>query len=355
MKVDELIRESHLEQQGLLPPRETRESVTRKLKDLSAEFLADLKARGRAPNTLTKYTSRLNVLFSECGWTCLRDITARDFCQWRARCGKAPKTVNDILAVTSMLLDWLKRQRMIVANPLEGIDKVSNRGRPRFRRALSEEELGRLLNVSPPFRQIVYLFMAETGLRRAEVNELKVGDFNFESPAPYVRARASTTKNRKEATIWLRPHMVEGIKSIFPDNPQPSDWVFHELVPRITTLKRDLAKAGIEFENENGRADLHALRVTFGTNLALAGVHPRVTQELMRHSDINLTMKIYTDVSQLGVASAIEKLPVFGTTNGNQLRSVIKTDELSDRENDTQIHTHFVCTDLHAASQRVSK
>ncbi len=53
-----------------------------------------------------------------------------------------------------------------------------------------------------------------------------------------------------------------------------------------------------------------ALRVTFCTNLLNAGVHPRVVQELMRHSDIKLTMKNYTDPSQLPVAEALEKLPI---------------------------------------------
>jgi site-specific recombinase XerD len=46
-----------------------------------------------------------------------------------------------------------------------------------------------------------------------------------------------------------------------------------------------------DYLDEQGRrVDFHSLRLTFGTNLVLRGVHPRVVQELMRHSDIRLTM-----------------------------------------------------------------
>jgi hypothetical protein len=38
----------------------------------------------------------------------------------------------------------------------------------------------------------------------------------------------------------------------------------------------------------------------------------RVVMEAMRHSDLKLTMKIYTDVSQLPLAAGVAALPSFG-------------------------------------------
>lgn len=181
----------------------------------------------------------------------------------------------------------------------------------RFRRALDEAEQRKLLEKAPRFRAVMYLLVLATGIRRKELHELKVGDFVFDTPAPFVLLPASITKNKKPAHMRLRPHVVAAVKSILPDNALPSEWVFHNRVPRISTIKRDLAKAGILFETEHGRVDLHALRVTFCTNLLNASVHPRVVQELMRHSDIKLTMKVYTDPSQLPLAAALESLPVL--------------------------------------------
>jgi hypothetical protein len=63
----------------------------------------------------------------------------------------------------------------------------------------------------------------------------------------------------------------------------------------------------------NGRLSFKTLRrTTFGTHLAVAGVHPQVTQAAMRHSRIELTTNFYTDPALLDVAGAVEALPAFG-------------------------------------------
>jgi integrase len=59
------------------------------------------------------------------------------------------------------------------------------------------------------------------------------------------------------------------------------------------------------------RVDLHALRKTFGTLLAASGVSPQVAMELMRHSDMKLTMGVYTDAAQLPIAQETARLPSF--------------------------------------------
>jgi hypothetical protein len=42
--------------------------------------------------------------------------------------------------------------------------------------------------------------------------------------------------------------------------------------------------------------------------LAKAGVAPRVAMEIMRHTDMRLTMNLYTDPSILNTARAVEQL-----------------------------------------------
>ena len=68
--------------------------------------------------------------------------------------------------------------------------------------------------------------------------------------------------------------------------------------------------AKIEFLNAKGEhADFHALRKTFATNLTLAGTSQRITMELMRHSDMRLTAKTYTDAGLLPIGEAVLSLP----------------------------------------------
>jgi len=75
-------------------------------------------------------------------------------------------------------------------------------------------------------------------------------------------------------------------------------------------IKKDLEAAGIDPEDHGiGKLDFHSLRHTFGSLLAAAGVHPKVAQDLMRHSDINLTMSRYTHTLVGQQAKAINALP----------------------------------------------
>ena len=57
------------------------------------------------------------------------------------------------------------------------------------------------------------------------------------------------------------------------------------------------------------RVDFHALRMIFQMRLTLNGVSPRVTQEAMRHSDMKLTSKTYTDAGMHPTRAAICSLP----------------------------------------------
>ena len=64
-------------------------------------------------------------------------------------------------------------------------------------------------------------------------------------------------------------------------------------------------------DSEGRYADFHALRHTFVTNLARADISPKVAQTLARHSDIRLTMDIYTHVDREQQVAAIESLPAL--------------------------------------------
>ena len=75
-------------------------------------------------------------------------------------------------------------------------------------------------------------------------------------------------------------------------------------------MRKDLERNGIPYRDELGRyADFHALRYTWATFLQRNGVAQRFAMKLMRHSDIKLTAKVYTDEMQLPIYDAIKNLP----------------------------------------------
>lgn len=89
-------------------------------------------------------------------------------------------------------------------------------------------------------------------------------------------------------------------------------------------IKADLKVAGVPYKDANDRyADFHALRHTFISNLARAGVHPRNAQALARHSTIDLTMNVYTHIAMEDLVSDIEAMPsVLGQCDKESLPQV---------------------------------
>ena len=64
------------------------------------------------------------------------------------------------------------------------------------------------------------------------------------------------------------------------------------------------------YESEDGLfADFHSHRHLFITSLELAGLSPKMAQTLARHSDVRLTLGIYTHVGLHDQTAAIQSLP----------------------------------------------
>ena len=73
-----------------------------------------------------------------------------------------------------------------------------------------------------------------------------------------------------------------------------------------------LTAAGLPYRDADGRvADFHALRHSYITLLERSGVSPKLAQELARHSDIRLTMNVYTHVRLHDLAGAVDGLPAL--------------------------------------------
>lgn len=358
-KFEQLVGDYEREAAGIGLPVSVREASRRPVEELFSKFLADLCARGKSANTQRIYAGALRKLSRECGWALLRDVSASSFVEWRNDSNLSPKTKNDFRNVLARFFRWMRRQRFVVENPFEFVDLVDVRATEReHRRALRAEEVARLLTVAPPHRRTVYRMALETGLRRAELNRLRWSDFFLgsggEAPpvspdtevpgvalpdgatggrspssafaerpgatppplapstalgGPCVRVPASISKNRRTALLPLGAELAAQLRAE-AGAAAPFAFAFKGRVPEVETLRRDLARAGIAYEDELGRkVDLHALRKTFGTALVLSGAAPRVVMEAMRHSDLKLTMKTYMDAGQLPVRQAVALLP----------------------------------------------
>ena len=186
-------------------PRLLRDAAQTPIATRLKAFLADLGAKGRAKNTLSKYRNTIPALCKRCGWVVVRDGNAQSFTLWRGKTTLRAKMLNDLLAARAGFLHWMERQQLIRENPLKHVERVRNRSPREFRRALLPKDAQRVLNVSPPHRAIVSQTIRYTGLRSSEMKGLRWADFELEATPPCVRVPSSISKNRNPSEHKLAP------------------------------------------------------------------------------------------------------------------------------------------------------
>jgi hypothetical protein len=74
--------------------------------------------------------------------------------------------------------------------------------------------------------------------------------------------------------------------------------------------------------DEARQFDLHAFRVQLASLLNRAGVAPRVAMLIMRHSDLRLTMRTYTDASIFNAQAAVSQLKLPGDKQADAPKAV---------------------------------
>jgi integrase len=296
------------------------------------EYRDHLEAMKKSPEYVRVIHQRLMTLSNECDWRTIKDVTGGSVTNWIARYGKqlraskeskykdkgkAPTTINHFVDAARSFCVWAVRKNRLYREAMPSFEKVVVDELRRERRALTLEEFERFLGVAGK-RRLIYWSAMFTGLRRSELGQLQWGDVRLENvPRPFLQLRTKATKSRRPDHLPLRDDLADALRAYRPERWSATDCVFPR-VPTIATLKRDLADAGIEFETSAGRADLHAIRHSFCTHLAAAGVDVRLAMFLMRHTDQRLTAKHYTDEALLPLRSAIEKLPSFAPKEPNE-------------------------------------
>jgi len=207
-------------------------------------------------------------------------------------------------------------------------------------------------------RDLIYKTFVLTGLRLGELASLTVRNLCLDAEVPHMVLEAAHEKNRQGSDLPLRDDLALDIRAWLADKLKmmqetarragepipivlpPEAALFHVPKGLRRILDRDLVAAGIarkvrdaktgkfmiEKRDERGRTiDVHALRTTFGTHLSKGGVAPRTAQAAMRHSDIKLTMGVYTEPKLLDVRGALDVLPRLPLGEGEQPRTARAT------------------------------
>lgn len=232
------------------------------------------------------------------------------------------RTYNHYVQAFDEFCIWMVKTRRIEANPLVGLGRLNTEvDVRRRRRALTPEELGKLVESARASKKKIQCFDGETrarlyllsymtGLRRNELASLTPRSFDLNSSPPTVTVEAAYSKHRRRDVLPLHPDLATMLPSWLVGMP-PEAHLFPKLGKRRTWLmvKKDLEHVGIPYETADGVADFHAAgRHSHITELLRNGASLPEAKELARHSDVKMTMR-YTHIGMADQARAIRRLP----------------------------------------------
>ncbi len=257
----------------------------------------------------------------------------QNFYTEKAREGCAPQSILNMHRVLHSALKQAVRWNLVARNVTEAVTPPKIRRREMH--TLTPPEAKQLLEAAKgePL-DALYVLAVTTGMRQAELLALRWRDLDLEAGALEVRRTFSRGENgtRVEtepksakgkrritlaamATDALRRHRIAQAKERLAAG---RDWKDQGLmfctavgspIEQSNLLRRSfwplLAKAGLP------RIRFHDLRHTAATLLLAQGVHPKIVQELLGHSQISLTLDLYSHVlptMQEDAAKKMEKL-----------------------------------------------
>ena len=202
----------------------------------------------------------------------------------------SPRTFNNQLGILKTALNKAVEWGIIEHNPIVKVKKIKIPIRYHY---FKPQDIKLQLKHATPYLKRIIGLEAYGGLRRSEMAELKMSDFDFKRKEIKIRSdQEYTPKGKRPRTIPLSDKLIGILRStrsisgpwVLPrstDDGAPFN--FHRLQELSLAYKRFLRKLGQE-------GKLHDLRHSFGTFGIASGVPIRDIQAWMGHSDIQSTM-----------------------------------------------------------------
>lgn len=286
------------------------------LNEVIQELLAHTEQEGRAPKTLTAYRHVFRTLLEfarERRISKVHQINLRfiDFFRKQRRtAGKAPKTIWKETAIIRRLVRYALSRRLILRDPLEGLQNLQPR--PTEQPCWSPEELELIIAAAEGTLKLIFILLADTGMRLGELQWLTWADFNFCQRYIHIRPKEGWSPKTGEAR---RVPMTVRVYEEFRRLPREHCWVFtrgvssrypegrRQISPTRTlrSLKRLLRRIGMSQEGK-----LHTFRHSFISKALARNVPATTVRSWVGHVSDEM-LRRYTHVLEEDSRAGIER------------------------------------------------
>lgn len=332
-------RKAHLaKDQGMLLPAEDQT-----VKDFLTSWLQDTAQPRLRERTFLRYEEliRLHILPS-LGTVKLQKLTPQHLQRLyneKLQEGYAPQTVKHIHRLLHRALNDAVRWSYIPKNACDYVD--APRVIKQEMRALTSEQAQRFLEAaSADPLEALYVLALTTGMRRGELLGLKWEDIDVAHATLQVRrtifyiphkgftiTEPKTAKSRR--SIHLTALAIEALKRHRLNQHElrlkagplwtNQNWVFCNQIgmPLHPTTMLRYSFYPLLTRAEVPRIRFHDLRHSAASLLLSMGVHPKIVQELLGHSQISMTLDVYSHVLPSLQAEAVQRLNALLTNQEN--------------------------------------
>jgi integrase len=278
-----------------------------KLGDFITSYMEDIAKHNLRPKTFSAHNGYVkNHIVPELGHinlNALRPDQVQAFYTRKLESGLAPRTVKYIHSILHKTLDQALRWGLVSRNVTNLVDtpKVV----PKAPEVWDAEQIMTFLNAvkDHPYYPI-YVTAVYTGMRQGEVLGIHVKDVDLENGVIHVRQQVQwingtgfvimdvkTEKSKRpvdlpEAALEVLREHLKGVEDGLVFTASTGNPVYSSCLYRH--FKRTIKKIGLP------DIRFHDLRHAHATLLLKAGVHPKVVQERLGHSQISTTLDIYS-------------------------------------------------------------
>ena len=236
----------------------------------------------------------------------------------RETAGRSGKTLQNYAESLAAFCDWCVSRGYLDTDPLDDLASFDTAPRT-TRRAMTTDEIAKLLGSCAPHRRLCYEVAFASGLRAGELRALKVRDLARDAQG--LRLEAAWTKNRKAGFQPLPSWIVDQLAEASMNKASDESLLYVPSHP-ARELDEDLASAGIPKRTADGKLDFHACRVAFVSWVVEAGASLKEAQLLARHATPGLTMNTYARARDGRLAEVAEAVGQnFRSTTGAQHKS----------------------------------
>lgn len=304
--------------------------------------------KGVRYNTKVGYNFVLNLTKKEdFGYRQIRDIKISDAQQWLIKLhedGRGYSTITSVRGVLRPAFQMAHNEDVIRRNPFDFklVDVVPNDSKKRI--ALTAAQQERWMNYiqhdktySKYYDEFVVLL--GTGMRVSEFCGLTKNDLDFDERKIWVdhqlvRERSGTYYVEKTKTecgcrgIPMTDEVYQALKNILSRRKKvKTEMIIGGYSGFLLLDKNDNPKVALHIENEMRWAMYkyqklypdkplpnitpHVFRHTFCTNMADAGMNVKTLQYIMGHSDVGVTLNVYTHADYEKAAEQMTKILEF--------------------------------------------